>query len=97
MTARPDWSLDMPSELPLREVKQVVDGVELYYCTGGSRPPLLLLHAFTRSGLEWDPILDELGQYYAVIVPNLPGHGRSSLTPGDWSYRGTAQTMFHLV
>jgi pimeloyl-ACP methyl ester carboxylesterase len=90
------WWLDMPCKLPLTEARQTLDGVELYYRTGGSGPHLLLLHGFTQSGRKWDPFLDELGKHYTVIVPDLPGHGRSSAFRGLFTFRDTARLMFAL-
>lgn len=72
------WWLFSPCALPMTEGTQAVGDIELYYRMGGSGPPLLLLHGMTRTGREWDPWLDELGERYTVIVPDLPGHGRST-------------------
>jgi haloacetate dehalogenase len=69
--------------LPLMEQTLEVESLELYYRTGGSGPPLLLLHGATLVGQQWDPFLDALGEHYTVIVPDLPGHGRSPDFPPE--------------
>jgi len=91
------WWLFYTSALPMTEHTARLDGVDLYYRSGGSGPPLILLHGRTRSGLFWAPFLDALGEHYTVIVPDLPGHGRSSPFPGDFSHRRVARLMFALA
>ena len=90
------WPYVTPS-LPLSEATETVDGIELYYRTGGSGPPLVLLHGFTLTGEEWDPFLGELGKHNTVILPDLPGMGRSSRPTGDFTHRETARLTFGLL
>jgi 2-succinyl-6-hydroxy-2,4-cyclohexadiene-1-carboxylate synthase len=42
-------------------------------------PRLLLLHGFTQTGVSWQPIAERLPREWAVLTPDLPGHG----TAGD--------------
>jgi pimeloyl-ACP methyl ester carboxylesterase len=90
------WLSVTPS-LPLSEATELVDGIELYYRMGGSGPPLLLLHGFTVTGRQWDPFLDELGKRYTVIVPDLPGLGRSARPTGDFTHREAARLVFGIL
>lgn len=49
----------------------------------GAGQPVLCLHTAGQSGVQWrhtGPALAALG--YRVIVPDLPGHGRSEPAPG---------------
>ena len=49
-----------------------------YTRTGDSnKPPLVLLHGFSDSGLCWLPIAQELEAEYDVIMPDARGHGLS--------------------
>jgi N-formylmaleamate deformylase len=48
-----------------------------YYRTGGSRPPLLLLHGFNEYGLTWLRVAKELERDYDIIMVDARGHGRS--------------------
>jgi len=48
-----------------------------YYRTGGSKPPLLLLHGITDSGLCWTRVARALEQDYDVIMLDARGHGFS--------------------
>jgi pimeloyl-ACP methyl ester carboxylesterase len=92
------WWLHMTPSLPLTEETVEVEGLELYYRTGGSGPPLLLLHGGSVTGHQWNPFLDALGEHYSVIVPDLPGHGRSpSFPPEGWTFEAMARVMLGLV
>ncbi len=53
-----------------------------YQRTGGSKPPLLLLHGLTGSGACWIPLARVLRRDYDVVMPDARGHGNSS-TPSD--------------
>ena len=47
----------------------------------GGGTPLLLLHGFTGSGASWLDHLDVFAADTRVLVPDLPGHGRTPATP----------------
>ncbi|MBM3189705.1 MAG: alpha/beta hydrolase [Chloroflexi bacterium] len=91
------WWMHVTPSLPLAEATVEVEGLPIYYRTGGSGPPLLLLHGFTVTGRMWDPFLDELGKHSTVIVPDLPGHGRSSRSVGPFLFPDAARCMFGLL
>jgi pimeloyl-ACP methyl ester carboxylesterase len=62
-----------------------VDGGRLYYETAGDHDtrPVVLVHTAGSDGRQWRyvaPALAERGYY--VVVPDLPGHGKSY--PTDW-------------
>lgn len=44
-------------------------------------PPVLLLHGGGVAGWMWDDLRDRLGPTHRVVVPDLPGHGRSADEP----------------
>ena len=48
-----------------------------YYRTGGNKPPIVLLHGFTDSGLCWPRIARVLEQEYDVIMVDARAHGLS--------------------
>ena len=55
----------------------------LHYESMGAGPPVVLLHGFTNYGLSWAPQLPALVPAgYHVVVPDLPGHGRSAPATG---------------
>lgn len=50
-------------------------------------PPLLLLHGFLTSHLEWDEVLDALAERFHVIAPDFPGFGESEKPiPARYAY-----------
>ena len=56
-----------------------VDGNNIHYLkTGGSKPPLVLLHGLTGSGACWTPLARALDADYEVVMPDARGHGGSS-------------------
>jgi len=97
MAREPGWYMNVTPSLPLKEETLKVEGLEIFYRTGGSGAPLLLLSGFTQTGHLWYPFLDELGKEYTVIVPDLPGHGRSTAFSGRFSHRKTAEILFGLL
>ena len=49
--------------------------------TGGSGPPVLLLHGHPRTHMTWGKVADLLAPSFTVICPDVPGFGRSYLPP----------------
>lgn len=54
------------------------DGQHLYYRKMGSGPVLLLIHGFPESGSLWENVWDALASTFTLIVPDLPGSGKST-------------------
>jgi pimeloyl-ACP methyl ester carboxylesterase len=52
---------------------------EFYYRKTGKGPALVLLHGFPSDGSLWENISDKLSQHFTIIVPDLPGSGKSPL------------------
>ncbi|WP_047864833.1 alpha/beta fold hydrolase [Rubrobacter aplysinae] len=48
---------------------------------GGSKDPLVLLHAFPLHGGMWEPQLEALAESRRVILPDYPGFGRAASEP----------------
>ncbi|MFG2586478.1 alpha/beta fold hydrolase [Streptomyces malaysiensis] len=60
-----------------------VGGTRSFVLEEGSGQPVLCLHTAGQSGVQWrdvQPRLAALG--YRVVVPDLPGHGRSEPAVG---------------
>ncbi len=55
-----------------------VNGINLYYETHGSGPPLILLHGGLGSGEMFGPVLPLLAERHQVVVADLQGHGRTA-------------------
>lgn len=81
----------MNDELTGRYVE--IDGTRTYYETAGKSgtPPVILVHTAGAEGRQWRYVAPALvNRGYHVIVPDLPGHGKSY--PVDWDpYRSIHQ------
>lgn len=51
--------------------------------TGGSGPPLLLLHGYPQTNVMWHQLAPELAQHYSLVMPDLPGYGWSDAPRSD--------------
>ena len=60
-----------------------VNGVELNVVTGGSGPPLFLLHGFPQTNVIWHLVAPELARHFSLVMPDLRGYGDSSAPAGD--------------
>lgn len=56
-------------------------------------PPLVLLHGLSDSSHTWDLVAPKLGCSRRVLMPDLPGHGRSSRPDATYSIRWYARTL----
>ncbi len=48
---------------------------------GGSGPPLLLIHGYPQTHVEWHKIVPELARRFTVVLVDLRGYGDSSKPP----------------
>ena len=70
---------------------RTVSGVEIYLRSGGSGPPLLLLHGYPQTHVAWHKIAPELARHCTLVVADLRGYGASSAPPGDAEHRTYAK------
>jgi len=64
--------------------------------TPGASPqvtPLILLHGFAEDSSIWDNQAAYLKNNHRLIIPDLPGSGRSSSLPGDTSMEELAHSI----
>jgi pimeloyl-ACP methyl ester carboxylesterase len=62
---------------------RIISGdAEIFYEVLGSGPPVVLLHPFPANHELWLPAAQALTSRYRVILPDLRGHGDSSLGEG---------------
>ena len=59
-------------------------GTSINVVTGGSGPPLLLLHGYPQTHIEWRKMAPDLSASYTLVMPDLRGYGDSGKPPaGD--------------
>lgn len=63
------------------ERELVWHGSPLRYAIGGSGPRLVLVHGLGGTIENWRALAPALARRYRVLVPDLPGHGRSAALP----------------
>ncbi|WP_121967549.1 2-succinyl-6-hydroxy-2,4-cyclohexadiene-1-carboxylate synthase [Leptolyngbya sp. BC1307] len=71
----------------------------LYYTTAGKAtdPPLLILHGFLGSHLDFAATLPALSEHFYCITPDLPGHGQTLTAPGSYTFPTTTKTLLSLL
>jgi pimeloyl-ACP methyl ester carboxylesterase len=65
---------------PAQRIKS--NDAEVAYWTVGDGPPIVLLHPFPADHEFWLPVAEPLATRYRVILPDLRGHGDSSVGEG---------------
>jgi pimeloyl-ACP methyl ester carboxylesterase len=74
------------------------NGINIHYLrTGGSKPPLVLLHGLTGSGACWSPLARALEGEYDVVMPDARGHGNSSTPLNGYRYQDHASDVVGLI
>ena len=53
-------------------------GSRIRYFAAGSGPPLILVHGLGGAAPNWRLLAPALAESHRVVVPELPGHGRSA-------------------
>jgi pimeloyl-ACP methyl ester carboxylesterase len=69
----------------------------LFYRTEGNGLPVLLLHGFAEDGAIWNNQASVLAAHCRLIIPDLPGSGRSSALPGGVSIEDLAGSVIELL
>lgn len=52
---------------------------KIFYRTIGKGKPVILIHGFGEDGNIWDKQVEFLKDFFQLIIPDLPGSGRSEL------------------
>jgi N-formylmaleamate deformylase len=76
----------------------VTHGTRLhYYRSGGSAPPLVLLHGISDDGLCWSPVAEVLSGEFDVIMVDLRGHGKSDAPEEGYDLATMATELSGLI
>lgn len=66
--------------------------------TAAKAPTLVLLHNFMSTGrAAWGALLEVLNEHYRILLPDLPGHGRSIGYPSGFHHRRMAEQLAALL
>ena len=77
-------------------------GSTINFVTAGSGPPLLLLHGYPQTHIEWRDVAPQLAKKFTVVAADLRGYGDSSKpSDGDshlnYSKRAMAQDQVEVM
>ena len=56
---------------------------KIFARSGGSGPPLLLLHGFAQTNVIWHRIAPVLAPHFSLVIADLPGYGWSAVPESD--------------
>lgn len=79
------------------------NGISINLVHGGRGSPVLLLHGYPQTHVEWHKIAPTLAEHYTVVAPDLRGYGDSEKPPaaeGDlnvYSKRTLAQDQVEVM
>jgi N-formylmaleamate deformylase len=74
------------------------NGITIHYTrTGGSKPPLIVLHGLIANVACWTALAHALEEDYDVIMPDARGHGKSSAPDHGYRYEDHANDVVGLI
>src|ERR1700688_4338712 len=79
-----------------------ISGATINFVTAGSGPPLLLLHGYPQTHIEWRDVAPQLAKSFTVVAADLRGYGDSSKPAGgenhlNYSKRAMAQDQVEVM
>ncbi|MGD8456862.1 MAG: alpha/beta hydrolase [Anaerolineales bacterium] len=78
------------------ELNFTANGVTMNYVVGPDNGlPLLLIPGQMESWQGYKQVMPELSERFHVYVPDLRGHGKSTRTPGQYSYNICGEDLKH--
>jgi pimeloyl-ACP methyl ester carboxylesterase len=76
---------------------ETLNGVQIYFETRGPGEPVLLLHGFSGSSQDWATLTPGWEAEFQLIVPDLRGHGRSSMLTKPFRHQDAATDVLALL
>ncbi|OQY05625.1 MAG: hypothetical protein B6I20_00875 [Bacteroidetes bacterium 4572_117] len=68
-------------------------GADIVYTIAGQGKTIVLLHGYLESKEIWGSFAEKLSESFKVIIPDLPGHGESTLIDGDLTVEQIAESV----
>jgi len=65
-----------------KRLTRKTSGATIHFVTGGSGPPLLLLHGYPETHVMWRKVASQLARKFTVVAADLRGYGDSSKPAG---------------
>lgn len=75
LSARPAFN---PPPYYTAEKRIVIQDTNIVYLEEGSGRPVLLIHGYCGNAYNWSDVLEPLSREFRVLVPDLPGYGKSA-------------------
>ncbi len=72
-------------------------GRRVTYTEAGAGPVLLLIHGMAGSSANWQAVIEPLARRHTIVAPDLPGHGTSEPSAGDYSLGALAASLRDLL
>lgn len=87
----------MMSNVPPPGRLQTLNGVQIYFEVHGVGEPLVLISGFSGSSQDWIPSLNQWGDQFQIVLPDLRGHGRSNILTKPFRHQDAALDLFALL
>lgn len=78
-------------------MKKAIRGIEIAFDDEGIGSPIVLLHGYPFNRTMWRNQVEELKRHHRVIVPDLRGHGETTVTPGVATMEDMARDVAALL
>ena len=78
-------------------MKNAIGGIEIAFDDEGTGSPVVLLHGYPFNRTMWRDQFEELKRHHRVIVPDLRGHGETTVTPGVATMEDMARDVAALL
>lgn len=62
---------------PVSHHRLRINGIRMHCITGGSGPPLVLLHGTPKDSFYWHRLFPLLTPHFSVVAPDLRGFGHT--------------------
>ncbi|KAE8165213.1 alpha/beta-hydrolase [Aspergillus tamarii] len=106
-----NWEREQDSMNELKHFTAAIEGLTIHFvhekANASNAIPLLLIHGWPGSFLEFAPIIDQLTEEaqtstgkpvsFNIVIPSLPGFAFSSPPPVNWTIQDTARVFNTLM